>query len=107
MIVKSAAVTVSARLAVVIISLSLTGCLAIYPTDAFEALCTKKRLSAEQAAAINALKDKKTPGYCAGQTGTGKDGTKFEGQVHCDAEEYDRVLAAHCAFAPKILKTGD
>lgn len=83
-----------ARTALVVL-LALTGCAQF--GDAVEANCIKGQLSAAQAASLKPEEFETHPSYCAGR----EDEHGKNGDVHCQPEIYDRVLAAHCSYALK------
>lgn len=68
--------------------------------DAIEANCIKGQLSAEQAASLDPREFATLPSYCSEATPPGQHG----GDVHCQPEAHDRVLAAHCSQALKELE---
>jgi hypothetical protein len=83
------------RVCASLLCLLLSGCASF--GDAVEANCIKGQLSAAQAASLKPEEFETHPSYCAGrETSEGKNG-----DVHCQPEIYDRILAAHCSYALK------
>lgn len=70
--------------------------------DSFEALCIKGQLSATQAATLFPEQYKTHPSYCLGRENSDGD----NGDSWCQAEEGDRILAAHCSRALRELAEG-
>ena len=60
-------------------------------------LCVKGQLSAEQAASLDPREYETLPSYCAEAVPPGQHG----GDSHCQAERFDRILAANCSQALK------
>lgn len=77
-----------------IVLASALGCAHDSPIDA---LCIKGQLSAAQAASLDPHQYETLPSYCAEGVPPGQHG----GDAHCQAERFDRVLAAHCSGALK------
>lgn len=94
-----------ARILAVAAAVLACGCLHL--GDSLEAACIKGRLSEAQAAAVNARSWERSPGYCAGNHYDDDAGERREGQAHCEAERFDRVLAAHCSVAAGVARHGD
>lgn len=77
------------------LSILVSGCASV--GDAVEATCVKGQLSAAQAESLKPQDFKTWPSYCLGR----EDSNGKNGDAHCQPEENDRILAAHCSRALK------